>query len=200
MNYDTSVLIVDDHPVFRQGLAAVLRSRGYTRTHARSGIEPVEVLADLGGREPWVAILDVRLAETDGLTLCRALRSGLNPPIVIMLSTFDEPAIVQAARAAGAYAYLSKEADPTEIVDLMRQGLERGGTVIPLRALPALSDRERTVLDCLAAGMSNKRIASELGLGVETVKDHLQRLFDKLGVGDRLNAVRRARELGVLDR
>jgi two-component system, NarL family, nitrate/nitrite response regulator NarL len=195
----TPVLIVDDHPVFRQGLAAVLRLRGFDNVHAVSGTESVEELARYGGTEPWAAILDVRLTHTDGVKLCRALKAIANPPVTIMLSTFTEPAIVQASREAGAYAYLSKEADPDEIVRLLRRGLEHGGTVIPARKLPILTDRERAVLRCLANGSSNRAISDELGIGVETVKDHLQRLFDKLEVSDRLNAVRRAKELGVLD-
>jgi two-component system, NarL family, nitrate/nitrite response regulator NarL len=193
------IAIVEDHPVFRQGLAAVLRSRGFDAVHTFSGAEPTEDIVGVGREGSWVAILDVRLAVGDGISLCRMLRASQHPPVVIMLSTFDEPAIVQAARDAGAYAYLSKEAEPATIVDLVRSGLERGGTIIAKRLVPSLSYREQAVLNCLGEGMSNKRIARELNIGVETVKDHLQRLFEKLDVGDRLNAVKRARELGVLD-
>jgi two-component system, NarL family, nitrate/nitrite response regulator NarL len=200
MGSEPLVLIVDDHPVFREGLAAVLERRGFSSVHTYSGEEPVDQLASISGNRPWVAILDVRLASTDGIALCRALRARPNPPVVIMLSTYSEPAIVQAARDAGAFSYLSKEADADTIVEALRAGLDSGGTTIPDRSLPRFTDREAAVLSCLARGSSNKQIARELGIGAETVKDYLHQVFAKLEVSDRLKAVNRARELGLLDR
>ena len=197
----TPILIVDDHPVFRLGLAAALTARGYDHVHVSDGTVTVaEDLKPKGteGRR-WVALLDVRLGAVDGIQLCRRLRASTNPPVVIMLSTFEEPAVKQAARDAGAFAFLSKEAEAGAIVVAIEAGLNGAPPRIPEQDLPTLTLREREVLRLLCSGCDTKATAANLGIGVSTVKDHLDNVYAKLGVADRLNAVRRAAELGLVD-
>ena len=199
--HTTPVLIVDDHPVFRLGLASALTSRGFEHVHVSDGTVTVAedlVPAGVQGR-PWVALLDVRLGAVDGIELCRRLRASANPPVVIMLSTFEEPAVKQAARDAGAFAFLSKEADAMAIVATIEAGRRGAASLIPDQDLPALTLREREVLLLLCSGRDTKATAAALGIGVSTVKDHLDNVYAKLGVTDRVNAVRRAAELGLTD-
>jgi len=197
----TPVLIVDDHPVFRLGLATVLASRGFSAIHVSDGtVTDAAALIPAGAEgRPWVALLDVRLGAVDGITVCQRLRAIAHPPLVIMLTTFDEPAVVQAARDAGAFAFLSKEADVEEIVSTIEQGLRGAEPRIRDQGVPVLTLREREVLALLHEGLDNKRMAQRLGIGPATVKDHLDNLYGKLGVSDRLSAVRVATAWGLID-
>jgi len=197
---DTPVLIVDDHPIFRLGLATVLAARGFRSVAVSDGtVADAAALTPTGATGPWVALLDVRLGAIDGIRICRRLRAAPNPPLVIMLSTFEEPAVVQAAKEAGAFAFLSKEADVDEIVSAIEQGLRGAAPRIADQRMPVLTVREREVLALLHEGLDNKRIAQRLGIAPATVKDHLDNLYGKLGVSDRLGAVRAATTLGLVD-
>ncbi len=194
------VLIVDDHPIFRLGLASVLTSRGFVSVRVSDGsVSDAADLAPSGATGPWVALLDVRLGAIDGIRICRNLRAAPNPPLVVMLSTFEEPAVVQSAKDAGAFAFLSKEADVDEIVATIEEGLRGARSRIPDQGMPLLTPRERDVLALLHEGLDNKRIAQRLGIGPATVKDHLDHIYGKLGVSDRLGAVRAATALGLVD-
>jgi DNA-binding NarL/FixJ family response regulator len=114
-----------------------------------------------------------------------------------MLSTYTEPAIVNAARNAGAFAFLSKDANVDEVVATIEAGMRGGTTLIGEQPVPVLTPRETLVLGQLLKGATNKEIAVALGIGVDTVKDHLERLYGKLDAGDRLQAVRHAQLLGL---
>jgi two-component system, NarL family, nitrate/nitrite response regulator NarL len=198
----TPILIVDDHPIFRLGLATVLASRGFTSVSVSDGTvtDAAALTPDGVGSQPWVALLDVRLGAIDGIRVCQRLRSSPHPPVVIMLTTYEEPAVVQAAKDAGAFAFLSKEADVEEIVATIEQGLRGADPRIPDQDLPTLTPREREVLGLLREGLDNKSMAQRLGIGTATVKDHLDNLYGKLGVSDRLGAVRVASALGLIDK
>lgn len=195
------ILIVDDHPIFRLGLATVLASRGFTAITVSDGSVTDPNALTPGGLEcgPWVALLDVRLGAIDGVQICKRLRSSPRPPLVIMLTTYEEPAVVQAAKEAGAFAFLSKEADVEEIVAAIELGLRGADPRIPDQDIPVLTTREREVLGLLHEGLDNKSMAQRLGIGTATVKDHLDNLYGKLGVSDRLGAVRAASALGLVD-
>lgn len=193
----TRVLIADDHPLFRVGLAYALRARGFdVVAEAENGRHAVELTRT---HRPDLVVLDVRMPELDGVEACAALTALDTPPLVVMLTTFDEPAVVAAARVAGAAAYLSKETDPrrlAETLDRIVQDPERDW--MPHVDLPELTRRERDVLAGLARGLTNRAIADELGIGAETVKDHVGSLYRKLDVGDRVSAVREAERLGLV--
>ncbi len=191
------VLIADDHPLFRMGLALALKADGFeVVAEAENGRQAVERAKHSAVD---VVLLDVRMPELDGIDACRAITSAADAPVVVMLTTFEEPAVVRAARAAGASAYLSKETNPRELARKLRQILsypERDW--LPEVSLPELTPRETEALTAMARGLSNKAIASELGISPETVKDYIENVYRKLDVRDRVSAVRRAAELGLV--
>lgn len=191
------VLIADDHPLFRLGLSLALVREGFDVVgEVENGRAAVERCAQ-GGVD--VVLLDVRMPEMDGIDACGRITAGASPPVVVMLTTFDEPAIIRAAREAGATAYLSKETQPARLATLLVQILdEPGRDWLPKVELPSLTRREVDVLRLLARGHTNKEIGRHLGIGAETVKDHVVSLFDKLDVRDRVSALRRATELGLI--
>ncbi len=166
------VLVVDDHPMFRMGLAYALRAKGFTAVGEASNGR--EALAWCRRESVDVVLMDVKMPVMDGIEACRAIAGLRASPVVVML-TFEEPAIIEAARAAGAVAYLSKEAESDQLAGMLTRvldELDRGW--MPATSLPRLTRRERQVLELLAGGNSNKRIAVQLGLSPETVKDYLQ--------------------------
>lgn len=191
------VVIADDHPLFRMGLVLALKAEGFVVVaEAENGKQAVERVRQ---SDVDVVLLDVRMPEMDGIEACRRLTAGEGAPVVVMLTTFDEPAVVQAARVAGARAYLSKETAPRELARMLRNILaspERDW--LPEVALPDLTPREAEALAAMARGLSNKAIAAELGISPDTVKDYLENVYRKLDVRDRVSAVRRATELGLV--
>lgn len=191
------VLIADDHPLFRVGLAHALRARGFEIVaEAENGRHAVELART---HLPDLVVLDVRMPEMDGIEACRTLSAMDEAPSVVMLTTFDEPALVSAAAAAGATAYLSKETDPRRLAEsLERIADDPGRDWMPRVALPDLTRRERDVLALLADGLTNREIAVRLGIGPETVKDHVASLYRKLDVRDRVSAVREADRFGFV--
>lgn len=193
----TKVLIADDHPLFRVGLAHALRARGFeVVAEAENGAHALELVRT---HPPDIVLLDVKMPVMDGIETCRRLTSSPGAPRVVMLTTFEEPAIVMAARDAGAIAYLSKETAPARLAEtLTRIVAEPGGNWMPRVEMPDLTTRERQALVLLAEGLTNKAIASRLGIGTETVKDYLGSLYRKLEVGDRVSAVREGERLGLV--
>ena len=193
----TTILIADDHPLFRVGLAHALRARGFeVVAEAGNGRHAVELART---HRPELAVLDVRMPEMDGIEACRALRALDPAPCVVMLTTFDEPAVVAAARDAGAAAYLSKETDPRRLAEALgRIAADPQRTWMPTVDVPDLTGREREVLALLADGLTNREIAERLGIGAETVKDHVASLYRKFGVNERVSAVREAERLGFV--
>jgi two-component system, NarL family, nitrate/nitrite response regulator NarL len=191
------VLIADDHPLFRMGLSLALGAEGFdVAGEVENGRQAVERCAQ-GGVD--VVLMDVKMPGMDGIEACRQAAGGEHAPIVVMLTTFEEPAMVRAAQQAGATAFLSKETEPRELARLLRAIVadpERDW--MPRVDLPELTPREEQVLQLMALGLSNKAVAKELGLSPETVKDYLMGVFRKLDVRDRVSAVRRASELGLL--
>ncbi|WP_027881898.1 response regulator transcription factor [Meiothermus rufus] len=190
------LIIADDHPLFRMGLRLALEREGFVVVgEANDGQEALSLcLAHL----PDAVVLDVRMPQMDGITAARLLREKRYLGLVVLLTTFNEPVLIQQAAYAGADAYWSKELPPEALAERLRrlsQGLEPR-----LRApeLPRLTMREQEVLQQMAQGLSSKEIARNLGLSPETVKDHLVRLYEKLGVRNRVEALERARSLGLL--
>ena len=192
-----SVLIADDHPLFRMGLAYALKAQGFeVVAEAADGLAALSACRTF---QPDVALLDVKMPVLDGLETCKHVKDDFPDILVVMLTTFDEPAILAAAKAAGATAYLSKETDPAELAELLREIVSRPERDwLPVPDVPTLTTREAEALQLLAAGHSNKAIAKLLGVSPETVKDHLTSVYRKLEVGDRLAAVGKALSLGLL--
>lgn len=206
------VVVVDDHPFFRDGLSRGLRQSGSLDVvgeadDGRAG------LALIRTEVPDVAVLDHQMPGLTGLDVVQAVtRDGL-PTRTLVLSAVTDSAVVFQALELGAGGYLSKDARRSDIVDAVLQ-VARGATVVPPeltaglaqqirlraeRAAPALTERERQVLDGFARGLSIPQLAAELYLGASTVKTHTQRLYEKLGVSDRAAAVAAAMRLGLLE-
>lgn len=190
------LIIADDHPLFRMGLRAALERQGYTVVaEAGDGLTATQQAQELG---PDAVLLDIRMPELDGLSAARRLREQGYGGLIVMLTTFGEAALVYQAVQAGADAYWSKEMPPEELgqrLGRLAQGLE---PKLQLPDLPTLSPREKEVLAQLAKGQSTKEIARDLKLSPETVKDHLERLYAKLEARNRVEALERARGLGLL--
>ncbi|MFD5224141.1 response regulator [Microbacterium sp. NPDC058342] len=202
-----TVLIVDDHPVVRSGLRAVLDADDVQVVGEAATGEEAIVLA--GERHPDVVLCDLRLGEgMDGIRTTAALRALDPPPAVLILTTFDRDAEIRGAVEAGASGYLLKEVAPERIVEGIRRAA-RGELVLApelaarllegLRSpLPRLTDREAEVLRLLATGAANREIARALFVTEATVKSHLAHIFTKLGVDSRSRAIHVAREAGLL--
>lgn len=203
-----TVLLVDDHPVVRTGLRAVVDAGTDVRVvgEAATGEEAVALTGHL---HPDVVLCDLRLGDgMDGIATTRALRAMTPAPAVLILTTFDRDAEILAAIEAGAAGYLLKDVPPDAIIDAIGTAA-RGGTYLPAALAsrvvsgirtprPKLTAREVDVLRLLATGASNKEIARTLFVAEATVKSHLVHIFTKLGVDSRSRAIHVARETGLL--
>jgi DNA-binding NarL/FixJ family response regulator len=204
----TTVLLVDDHPVVRSGLRAVLDSADTVQVigEAATGEEALTLAAHL---HPDVVLCDLRLGDgIDGIQTTAALRALEPAPAVLILTTFDRDAEILGAIEAGAAGYLLKEVAPEAIIDGIRRAAIGDTVLAPdlasrvLRGmrspLPKLTDREIDVLRLLATGSANKEIARALFVTEATVKSHLVHIFSKLGVDSRSRAIHVAQETGLI--
>lgn len=207
------VLVADDQPLARAGLAALLAAEDDIEVVATAsdGIQALESATSL---QPDVACLDVRMPGLSGIEVARALAGrGEDAPAVpvLILTTFDIDEYVFEALEAGASGFLLKDAEPEEIVRAVRNVAAGNGTLdqavtrrvlrefsrrralqrvsTATEAADHLTPREREILELLAQGMSNDEIAEALTVEVSTVKSHLVRILTKLGVRSRLQAV-----------
>jgi two-component system nitrate/nitrite response regulator NarL len=206
------VVVVDDHPFFRDGVSRGLTNSGLITVvgEAETGRDGLAVIAE---HRPAVAVVDYQLPDLDGIAVTQAVvRDGL-PTRVLLLSAITDSPVVFRALEVGASGYLSKDSRRAEIVDAVLS-VARGKTVVPpdlagslaqeirLRAQPSapvLSEREMQVLRGFARGLSIPQLAKELYIGASTVKTHTQRLYEKLGVSDRAAAVAEAMRRGLLE-
>lgn len=203
----TTVLLVDDHPVVRSGLRAVLESDDvHIVGEAATG---EEALALAGLLRPNVVLCDLRLgAGIDGIQTTVALRALEDAPAVLILTTFDRDAEILGAIEAGAAGYLLKDVDPQAIIDGIRRAAAGDMVLSPDLAsrvlngmrnpLPKLTEREIEVLRLLATGAGNREIARNLFVTEATVKSHIAHIFTKLGVDSRARAIHLARKTGLI--
>ena len=199
------VVLVDDHPVVRSGLAGLLGGEPDIEVvgEASDGREGVDLAVSLG---PDVVLMDLRMPVMDGVEATSRI-VAIDGPRVLVLTTYDTDADILRAVEAGATGYLLKDTPRDELVDAVRAA-SRGETVLaaPLaaklmrqvRSNDQLTPREIEVLGLVSRGMSNGDIAQELFIGEATVKTHLLHVFDKLGVSDRTAAVTTAMRAGIL--
>ncbi|MCX3063285.1 response regulator transcription factor [Streptomyces beihaiensis] len=210
-----TVLLVDDEPLVRAGLRAVLEAQADITVvgEAADGAAVVPMVREL---RPDVVAMDVRMPLLDGIEATRAvLRSVDRPPKIVVITTFENDAYVYGALRAGADGFLLKRARPDEIVQAVRVVASGESLLFPaaVRKLAAeygsdparaaldraaLTGREGEVLRLMARGLSNAEIAAELVVGTETVKSHVSAVLAKLGARDRTQAVIAAYESGFV--
>ncbi|BBB01970.1 putative two-component system response regulator [Actinacidiphila reveromycinica] len=203
------VLLADDHPVVRQGLAAMLGTEADLLVvgEASSGPQAEALAAAL---HPDIVLMDLRMPGGSGVESIERLTAAGLPCRVIVLTTYETDGDILRAVEAGAAGYLLKDVARNELVDAIRAAA-RGETVLAPsvaarlvahlrtdRRQPRLSDRETAVLRLVADGCTNADIGGRLFIGESTVKTHLLRTFTKLGVTDRTAAVTCAMRLGLL--
>jgi DNA-binding NarL/FixJ family response regulator len=195
-----SVLIVDDHPVVRQGLRVLLEVQDGIEVAGEAGDGPT-ALALAAGREPDVILLDLKLPGMDGLAVLGELQKRQGTARVLVLTSVTDHASAAAAVRAGAAGVVYKDVDPDALVRAIRAvhdghlllAPEAAGALLrpaawPARGLDALTSREREVLAELAHGRSNREIARALRVSEKTVKAHVSSVLAKLGVQDRTQA------------
>jgi DNA-binding NarL/FixJ family response regulator len=207
------VLVVDDHPLYREGLVTALAQIPDVEVvgEAGDGREAVEMAGTL---EPDVVVMDLKLPELNGIDATREIVARRPATAVLVLTMLEGDDSVFAAMRAGARGYLLKGADRREIaraLDTVASGEIVFSSGIASRVLawfaagrdrtpapfPELTEREREILDLVARGLTNPAIAARLVLSEKTVRNHVSNVFTKLQVADRSAAVARARDAGL---
>ncbi len=200
-----TVLVVDDHPVFRQGLEALVATQADMRVVGAVG-DGASAFEKAVSQRPNVVLLDLRLAEANGLTVLTKLKLLQPAPKVLIVSSHEGDVMVTRALKTGADGYVSKNAPASELLSAIRK-VHAGGRAISSElsrkfsegvAQPILTLREAQILEQVARGLSNKEIGSNLGLAEKTVKNNLNLIFMKLDASDRTHAVMIAMERGII--
>lgn len=208
-----TVLVADDHPIYREGIVRAVKDRPDLELVGEAG-DGRRALEGIRQARPDVAVLDIRMPGLDGPQVLAALRRDSIPTEVLFVSAFMEPELAYRTVAEGAKGYLSKSAARTEICDAIVT-IARGGTALAAEAqeglakeiqhreragrAPELTEREREVLQLIAEGLSAPAIGKRIHLSPTTVKSHLRTLYEKLGVSDRAAAVAEAMRRGLLE-
>ncbi|WP_455432746.1 response regulator [Streptosporangium soli] len=203
------LIIVDDHPIVRDGLRGMFTGEpGFeVAGEAADGARAVSLAEEL---RPDVILMDLRMPGTDGVTAIRRLAERGNPARILVLTTYDMDSDVLPAIEAGATGYLLKDALPEELVRAVRAAARGEAVLSPSVATrligqvrapsDPLSARELEVLALIARGSTNREAASRLFISEATVKTHLLHIYAKLGVNDRAAAVAVAFERGLFNR
>jgi DNA-binding NarL/FixJ family response regulator len=208
------VLLVDDHPVVRRGLRALVDELPELTAvgEAGDGAEALARLAELAERgepRPDVVLMDLQMGSgMHGVEATRRITALPDPPAVLILTTYSTDADILTAVEAGATGYLLKDAPPQDLVAAV-QAAARGETVLapPVAARllgrvragrPSLSPREAEILQLLAAGLANRQIAKQLFISEATVKTHLVHIYEKLGVDSRTAAIAAGLSAGLI--
>ena len=207
-------LIVDDHPVTREGLRTALELSDQIVVvvgEPATGEEAIERAREL---TPDVVFMDVRMPGMDGIEATRRIRQAAPTTKVILITIDESRGAISEAIQAGVSGYLLKDASPDALVDAARNALEGNAVIHPQltktfieevrlgeaetpKATP-LSKREREILQKVADGSTTRQVATELGISPHTVKTHLERIFEKLGANDRAQAVAIAIRTGIV--
>ena len=213
MTESIRILIVDDHPIVRQGLATVLEQESDLSVvgQAANGVEAVAKAREL---LPDIILMDLQMPEMDGVEAINRIMAEELKAGIIILTTYDTDDHIFRGIEAGARGYLLKDSPPTEVVKAIRT-VNRGESLIEPRVASrildrlgqlsrgptpesTLSRREIEVLEVMATEAANKQIANDLNIGQSTVKTHIVRIFNKLGVNGRTEAVAEAIKKGII--
>ena len=212
----TSVLLADDQTLVRAGFRSILERQPDITVvgEAADGTQAVRLAEELA---PDLVLMDIRMPVMDGLTATRHVLARPRPPVVVVLTTFEADEFVYDALRSGAAGFLLKDTSPEQLVDAVRSVLtgdrmlspsitrrlieayvRTPAPTAPDSVAASLSQRELEVLRLIAAGRSNAEIAAEMFLAETTVKSHVARVLQKLGLRDRVQAVVYAYEHGVV--
>jgi DNA-binding NarL/FixJ family response regulator len=207
------IVIADDHPVVRDGLAAMLETQPDLEVIGQAETGPAAISL-VASHRPDVLLLDLEMPELDGVGVLHRLREEGSRTRAIVFTVFDTDERIIAAVEAGAAGYLLKGAPRAEVFAAVRTVAAGGSLLTPVAAsavlrrvrgeapattaAPTLTPRERSVLEQLARGLGNKQIAATLGISERTVKFHVSAVFAKLGAGNRTEAVTRAAQVGLI--
>ena len=204
------VFLLDDHEVVRRGVADILSGHADI-TVVGEGKNAAEAMSRVPALRPDVAILDVRLPDGDGVTVCRDLRAQLPDLGVVMLTSYSDDEALFQAILAGAAGYLLKQILGQDLVTAVRT-VAAGGSLLdpaattavlarmrratePAGPLAGLSEQERTVLDLIGQGLTNRQIGARMFLAEKTVKNYVSHILAKLGLGSRTQAAILSTEL-----
>jgi DNA-binding NarL/FixJ family response regulator len=199
------VLSVDDHPLLREGIAAIINNESDMEmvAQASNGREAIQQHRE---HLPDVTLMDLRLPDMSGIDTMIAIRSDFPNARIVVLTTFEGDVEIQRALAAGARGYVLKSMPPKELSDVVRH-VHAGRKQIPPEIAAhlaehlgdeALTDRERDVLQHVASGNRNRDIGELLSISEETVKVHMKHIMEKLGASDRTEAVAIAVRRGII--
>lgn len=209
-----TVLIADDHPLFRKGMRTLLESMPDMEVlgEAKSGPEAV-IMAT--AQQPDVVLMDLQMPEGGGLAATRELSKGSPNIRILIVTLFEDDESIFTALRAGARGYILKDAEEEEMMRAIRAVGEGEAifspsiatrlmdyfattrNLVPQEVFPELTEREREILTLIARGASNADIAQELTISLKTVRNHVSNIYNKLQVADRAQAVIRAREAGL---
>ena len=194
------LVVVDDHPIVRDGLAGIFALEKDIDVVGQAGSGP-EALAVVAERDPDLVLMDLRMPGGDGFAAIRQLRERGGRPRVLVLTTYDTERDIRRAMAAGADGYLLKDLPRDQLVAAVRElmnGSPRTHIDAPHGSQLSLTDRETDVLALVADGLTNRAVARKLGISEATVTTHLAHVYTKRGVRDRATAVREAWERGLV--
>jgi DNA-binding NarL/FixJ family response regulator len=211
------VLIADDQDLVRAGFRMILDAQPDIEVVGEAA-DGLQALADIANCAPDVVLMDIRMPDMDGLTATRTIAAQSSGPRVLVLTTFDTEEYVYQALKAGAAGFLLKTTPPQRLVDAVRMINDGDALLAPTitrrlietyvrspplsdavpAALAPLTERELDVLHAIGRGLSNAVVAAELVVSEATVKTHINRLFAKLGLRDRVQAVVLAYETGLI--
>ncbi len=208
----TSVVLVDDHPLVRQGMRAVIDAQDEIVVvgEAADGIAAVRLCVE---KTPDVVLMDLQMPGMDGIEATRQLRTKVPGTAVLVLTMYDDDAVVFEAVAAGAAGYLIKGSDGADIVAAIRAaaaGQAVFGAILAKRlqswfgqsrpdttTFPNLTERENEILDAVATGLTNAQIGERLFLSPKTIANNISIIIDKLQVAHRSEAIIKARDAGL---
>jgi DNA-binding NarL/FixJ family response regulator len=218
MKQPIRILLVDDQALFREGLRILLTSQADFEVVAEAA-NGEEALRQAAVNRPDIVLMDLRMPVLDGVAATRRLHELYPMTRVIALTTFDEDEYIFEGLRAGAYGYLLKDVPSQKLFEAI-YAANRGEYFLmpsvtarvmaefsrlprsqPIQTLPnqtPLSEREKQILKMVALGASNKEIAEELVIAEGTVKNHLSNIFDKLEARDRMQAVLKSKEMGII--
>ncbi|MBD2037883.1 response regulator transcription factor [Phormidium sp. FACHB-592] len=198
------VLIVDDHAIVRQGLAALIENEPDMTVVGQAG-DGLEAIAQYRQLQPDVTLMDLQMPQMSGADATVAICAEFTRARIIILTTYDGDEDIYRALRAGAKGYLLKDAEPEALLNAL-QIVHSGQQYIPSEVaaklvqrmnIPELSDREQEVVRQMARGLSNHDIGATLNITESTVKFHINRILSKLGVSDRTQAVITALKRGI---